>query len=82
MLGLEQTYASHENFFYNEFISQVLLNREVLEVKADPQLTIQHCLEKLDKVAMVKIEMTSHDALFLRRYVDISWSKVTQSMGR
>ena len=82
MLGLEQIPTSPDNFFYNEFISRVLFNRDVLVNSADPSLKTQQCLHKLDKVALVKIEMTSHDAVFLRRYVDLSFSKVSQSIGR
>ena len=82
MLGLDQVSTSSANFFYNELISRVLFNNDILEDNVDPKIKILQCLQKLDEVAMVKIEITSHDAVHLSRYVELSFTKVFQSIGR
>ena len=61
MLGLEQTHASPENFFYNEFISQVLFNRDIFAGESDPQIAVKQCMQKLDKVAVGILLVDSED---------------------
>ena len=82
MLGVEQISTASDNFFYNEFISQVLFNRDGLDNKADPETKLKQCLQMLDKVAMVEIKLTSHDALRLRRYKNVRFSNVYRAIGK
>ena len=52
----------HDNGYYNEFVSNILLNPVNLSLSDKIE---RKCKEVLERVAFVEIEMTNHDAIMV-----------------
>ena len=82
MLGVEKYRFSSQKYFYNAFVSQILFDQNSYSDKVGKETNIELCLELLEKVALVRIELTTHDVLRFRKYLDKSLTELVQSIGK
>ena len=78
MLGVEKYRFSSQKYFYNAFVSQILFDQNSYSDKVGKETNIELCLELLEKVALVRIELTTHDVLRFRKYLDKSLTELVQ----
>ena len=74
-IGINEDQQSVRQFFYNDFVTRVLLGHEAY-------LNPEHqCRERLKRVAIIHVEMTRADAILLRKTVRGSISAFTMTGG-
>lgn len=63
MIGITEGSIASRNYFYNDFISGILLNHDA----STKSVLIEECKQMLDRVVIVNFEMTQADVVVYKR---------------